>query len=153
MWPFSKKKVPQVPFPKGHPMGEHVKMPSQPAELPPVKAPQKLAPEQIKEAAGIKEAAAMPPEMSEEPMEEITMPEPVLLRPDQSEPLFIKKDVYQRILGEIASLQGDLDNLHELNKDLEHSEFNEENHYAKVRRAVKSSHDRLVQVDNILFKS
>src|SRR3989344_484924 len=71
----------------------------------------------------------------------------------KSEPLFVKMEVYQRILGEMDDLKLILSKLGEINRHLESSEYNEENNFEKLRREVKLIHDRLLQIDKILFKS
>ncbi len=150
MWPFSqKKKVPRVPFPEPRPLDEgSLRFPRY--------APQEkiIQPEKIQEAAGIKEEM-LPPEEDIPLLEETPMAIPSELpffQSQMSKPLFIKKDVYQRILGELESLKGDLFNLSELNRDLEKSEYNEENNYVILRKSMKSIHDRCLQIDKILFK-
>ncbi len=71
----------------------------------------------------------------------------------ESEPLFVKVDVYQHILGELDSMKIDLDALSGISKSLETSEYNEEDNFAKLKRTVRAIHDRLLQVDKTLFKS
>ena len=67
-------------------------------------------------------------------------------------PLYVKVDIYQRILGELDTVKGKLTHLQEINSRLESSEYNEDQHFVKLRRAVKNLHDRLQQMDKTLFK-
>ena len=152
MWPFSfKKKVPKVPFPEGRLDEGSLRFPRH-APLEKV-----IGPEKVQEAAGINKKEMLPETeelaFEESPMEEVTPMGLPSFQPQVSEPLFIKKEVYQRMLEELESLCGDLLNLNELNTDLEKSEFNEENNFALLRKYVKSMHDRLLQADKVLFKS
>lgn len=155
-WLFGKKKVPKVPFPEGQIVDETA------LRFPGGSSSERvIEPEQLKEAAGFKEQR-MPsfPAMDGE-MEETEAPRKTmgLFRREtspfvqNSEPLFVKMEVYQRILGEMDELRLTLTKLSEINKHLESSEYNEENNFETLRREVKLAHDRLLQVDNVLFKS
>ena len=70
-----------------------------------------------------------------------------------SKPLFVRVEVYQKILGEIDSLRDDLKELNHFNGSLENSEYNEETNFVKLKKGVKVMHDRLLQVDKIIFKA
>jgi len=94
----------------------------------------------------------LPPVSKSKPskLEEVT-PAPV----DSEEtggPLYVKIDVYRRIWGEVEGLRGKLNDLQETNVKLEGSEYNEEHNFTKLRRSIKGVHDRLLQIDKILFK-
>ncbi len=67
-------------------------------------------------------------------------------------PYYIKVDVYQQLLAEIEGLHKDTHTLDSTNRHLETSEYNEEENYEKVRRSLKSTHDRLQAVDRVLFR-
>src|SRR3989338_132966 len=96
MWPFNlKKKVPKVPFPEGRLLDEGSLRFPRHAPMDKI-----IEPEKVKEAAGIN-SMEMLPEPEEIASEELPMKEvPYLRRPSfqsqVSEPLFIKKEVYQR---------------------------------------------------------
>ena len=159
-WLFGrKKKVPKVPFPQGHLV--------QPGTLKfPIDSGEKIIePNYVKEAAGLIEEKVPLKEQKLEPMPELPE-EPMLAQvqkisrqnvPEhtitQSEPLFVKVDVYQRILGEITGLHQYLSDLSTANRGLENSEYNEEANFDKLRKSMKSLHDKLLQADNILFKT
>lgn len=160
-WLFGKKKkVPKVPLPEGHALDPgSLKFPSRLA------SERIIEPEQLKEAVGFEKPVAptMPteemPARDSEPLPQMPFPtEPVQQRPlspmnTEKEPLYIKVDVYQRILAEIDDLKSNVSALNDTNRKLENSEFNEEANFEKLRRIVKLMHDRLLQVDKALFKS
>ncbi|MBS3169599.1 hypothetical protein J4210_03865 [Candidatus Woesearchaeota archaeon] len=166
---FSRKKVPKVPFPTGHPAGEGaLRFPSMRPEE------RVIEPAKVKEAVGLEMpsiteeaptfAARRPLEESVFPREEqrAALPEatsrsgaariPSFHPKAEEEPLFVKVDVYQRILGEIESIKTDVSAAFEASKRLETSEYNEEENYTKLKRAIRVIHDRLLQVDKNLFK-
>ncbi len=66
---------------------------------------------------------------------------------------FIRIDVYQNIISEIEALNEDLSNLSSIQKKMDTSEYNEEQHFNKLKREIKSLHDNFLQIDKILFKS
>jgi hypothetical protein len=71
----------------------------------------------------------------------------------ESGPLFIKVDVYQRILGEFDLLKDKLGELSKASTGLENSEYNEEDNFAKLKKSVRLLHDKLLVMDKTLFKS
>lgn len=110
-----------------------------------------IKPEKLKKAAGLEkpfEEEMMPTKKKGMMPQEMPLP-PAF----NQEPLYIKMDVYQRVLGELELLRSNLNALGQANKTLDHSEYNEEENFDKLRRTMKSLHDRLLQVDKILFKS
>ncbi len=170
VWPFTKQKVPKVPFPEGHSMEGTLRFPTMRPEE------RVIEPSRVKEAVGL-EMPSITEEAPSFPSFEGSTPEnfrsrgepspvpvapsrtatgtavPVAYGQSESEPLFVKVDVYQRILGEIDSLKKDMNDMFETTKKLETSEYNEEENYAKMKRAVRVVHDRLLQVDKTLFKA
>ncbi len=111
-----------------------------------------IEPEQVKAAAGLERPLPL-----EEPRSMPALP-PLTLREEMPEPpaegsLYVKVDVYQRILGEVDDLRRKLDRLQEVNKGLETSEYNEDTDFVKLRRTVKNLHDRTLQIDKVLFKA
>lgn len=122
---------------------------------------------EIKEAVGFDQPMAFPEEMEEEPSvarlrkEELPMPPleeetpgfSTELKSSSGEKLFVKMDVYRRIIGEMDLLKKNLLQLQEINKNLDSSEFNEDKHFNKLRRLMKGLHDNLLSVDKALFKS
>ena len=153
-WLFkSKKTVPKVPFPEAQPFGsDTLRFPEKTKE-------RVIEPEEIMDAAGLKEemAATKPekidfePKLAEEELDE-NLPLPEAPGPITNEPLYVKVDVYQRILGEIGNLKGHLLELNETNRALDNSEYNEEANFDALRKALKAIHDRLLEADKILFK-
>ena len=71
----------------------------------------------------------------------------------ESEPSFVKVEVYQEMLGAIAESKQELNELAEINRKLETSEYNEEDNFTKLKRAVRVMHDRLLLIDKTLFKA
>ena len=156
-WLFGKKKVvPKVPLPPGRFMEESSL--SFPNKVPVEKV---IIPEHVKKAAGVKK-----PMFPEEPSRlkmpvpkpikapdfpTKFMPQPMVVR-DMEEPLYVKVEVYQKILGELQDIKAELSTLNSLTKDLEKSEFNEEHNFNKLKGEVKVMHDKLLLADKILFK-
>ena len=155
-WLFGrKKKVPKVPFPEGQLIDPNT------LRFPETYSERVIEPDSIKAAAGLSrkemtlrsmETEKMPEEsiFPEEEVVTTTTPENII---STGEPLFVKVDVYQRILGELSVLHDYLGSLDETNKKLDNSEYNEEANFDKLRRTMKSMHDRLLQADKVLFKS
>jgi len=169
-WLFgNKKKVPRVPFPEGLPIEEGNSFKKfNPGSLNlSDKVPKKriIEPEKIKSAVGIDKGFNFSEDMENMPsMEEESkeLPKPTLfpkfsnekpLFMTKGEPLFIKVDVYQRLLGELDNIKVNVSDLYEANRKLASSEYNEENHFVKLKQTVKQVHDRLLQIDKTLFKS
>ncbi|MBI4151537.1 hypothetical protein HY496_01090 [Candidatus Woesearchaeota archaeon] len=172
---FSRKKIPKVPFPPGHPAGEGA------LRFPSLKPEERvIEPTKVKEAVGLEppsiteeapsrglpplpsfEKAPVTERMPSKPAQttEEMPPRPVFRTSmvstltEESEPLYVKVDVYQRLLGEIDSIKKEVTDAFEISKDLETSEYNEEENFAKLKRSVRIIHDRLLQVDKTLFKS
>lgn len=170
-WLFGKKKVvPKVPFPEGKPFDENT-----------LRFSKRFAGDKIIEPDDIKAAAGMsqsvfpegdfnPEEMPwkkpgkgkffsfpgfSKPMPQIPEPE-IAGEPVQhlaEGPLFIKMDVYRQILEDVDDLRKKTSELQEINKILEKSEYNEETNFIKLNRAIKTMHDRLLQVDKKIFKA
>lgn len=149
--------MPQVPFPQGQGLDEGAL--SFTGMPPPEKV---ITPDHLKMAAGMDEELprpvfpSFPPEKFPEqvqpgPSRKMSAPEQLLRKQDEP-PMYLKVEVYQRILGEIDRLRTDFVHLNMTNQHLTNSEYNEENNFTKLRRAVRGMHDRLLQVDKALFK-
>jgi len=157
-WLFGKKKIePKVPLPEGKPFNER--------SLQLLKKEQSekvIEPGRIQAAAGLEKPIILPeenlPTKEQEESEEAPVPQPFTTSLQQPfaeqkvEPLFIKMDVYQKILGELDEIKGKLTELRETSKNLEGSEYNEEKNFLKLRKITKVMHDRLLQADKIIFK-
>ena len=150
-WLFGKKKVPKIPFPEeqvvdetawrfmGGSSAERVIEPEHTNHAPLFGIPR--MPSFSSDRKEVSQKSANPFQRSFSP-------------PSMSnEPLFVKMEVYQRILGEMDSLKLALSKLGDISRHLESSEYNEESHFDILRREVKLAHDKLLQVDKLLFKS
>lgn len=164
-WLFgSKKKVPKVPFPEGMPIDKKQ------LDFNSLRFPKKItSKENIIEPEGIKAAAGLSKEGIELPVIgedfETEMPTKVKSAFDKkprlptpffagsNEPLYVKLGIYQRLLGELNSLKSNINKLKEVNHHLSTSEYNEENNFKKLKRSVKNIHDRLLEMDKIIFKT
>ena len=162
-WLFGRKKVvPKVPFPQGRPMDEKA------LQFPTMGSSDRvIEPDKVKEAVGFSKPMAFPDEEESMPMDE-DLPETPM--PNFSSPskysssasvssgvmpkheLYVKVEVYQRMLGELDELRRGFMDLQHLGKNIDESEYNEENNFNKLRRGMKSLHDSLLQADKILFK-
>ena len=162
-WLFGRKKVvPKVPFPQGRPFDEKA------LQFPSIDSSDRIIePEKIKEAVGFSKPMAFPDEEENMPMPEDLPEEPAFPFPTGKKyappapssdlmpkhELYVKVEVYQRMLGELDELRQGFMDLQHINKNIEESEYNEENNFNKLRRGMKSLHDSLLQADKILFKS
>ena len=160
-WLFGRRnKVPKVPLPKGIPIDDKA------LRFPTAPAPERIiVPDMVKEAVGIdrtpfpEEDFAGDAEMGFSGRVSALKPPKVTsaIRPLSSQPegqeLYVKMDVYQRILQEIEATTDKMGELSEINKALEMSEYNEKNNFSHLRRQIKSLHDHLLHIDKTLFKA
>lgn len=163
-WLFGRKKVvPKVPFPQGRPIDEKA------LQFPTISPSERvIEPEKVKEAVGFSKPMAFPDEEESMLLEEEVSEAPVPSFPPQrkyvgpesvsagimpKQELYVKVEVYQRMLGELDDLRRGFAGLQQINKTIDESEYNEENNFNKLRRGMKSLHDSLLQADKILFKS
>ncbi len=165
-WLFGAKKVPKVPLPQGYKLDEGA------LRFPSMSTPQQrvIQPEQVKQAVGFEKPYSFPedieeqandqndqnmPSYSEQPRESLASMPKMGFTPatEKSNPLYVKVEVYQQILGQLDGLKSDLTHLTDSNRQLESSEYNEQNNFDRLRRSVKSMHDRLLQIDKELFNS
>ena len=77
---------------------------------------------------------------------------PKMMMRNADEPLYVKVEVYQKILGELQSIKRDLSTLNNFTKKIEESEFNEKHNFNKLKGEVKVMHDKLLLADKVLFK-
>lgn len=144
-----RKKVPSLTLPPHLGSGNALQFPTSP---PPGRV---IEPEAVKMAAGVKPIPPSAPPMPEpryiQEEEVPSMPSPTApLMGDSG--LYVKVDVYQRILGEFESVKSDFSDLKTANRHLQESEYNEEESFARLRNAMKTIHDRLLSIDKTLFK-
>jgi hypothetical protein len=180
-WLFGKKKVPQVPFPQGQLVGGKTLRFPTPSSTEKIIEPKQVKaavgfekpiprpiPNQIPSSSSpdprpaFSPRAEMPPRPSQPmqrvaPTQQPSSPESFSARPSinpfQSDegPLFVKVNVYQRILGEMELLRRELVQLSHYNRELENSEYNEEASFVKLRNSMRHVHDRLLDADKKLF--
>jgi len=148
-WLFGKKKMmPKVPFPlsRSSEEGQFQFSRTFPSE-------KVIEPENFKQAAGLDQPIF--PEVEEEPspLSQRIKEELNPFTPEQSTPVYVKVDVYESILGELDGLRGMVSQLNNANVHLRSSEYNEETNFTKLRKAIRNIHDRLLQMDKILFKA
>ncbi len=144
-WLFGRrKKVPLVPFPEGRMMDENaLRLPGR------ISTDRIIEPDYIKQAAGVEMPPLMPRTMAQEPFPTAETIPPGM-GPENF--VYVKVDVYQRVLGELELIRGKLAELQEIDQHLQSSEYNEEHNFVKLRRAVKSMHDRFLLIDRTIFK-
>ena len=115
-----------------------------------------------KKGAKQKAAVAMPPPVANDSFSNEEMNDEAMDYDDNSSgensyqeegPLFVKVDVYQRVLGELDDLKHQLNILKDVQHKLEDSEYNEERNFDKLRKSMKVIHDQMLQVDRVLFKA
>jgi len=158
-WLFGKKKkIPKVPLPMGRPMdSETLQFPSR------ISSEKEIKLDQIKEAVGIKKEMELPSMMEEETNavpEQSNIPSPFQQDIETTNfespvngPIYVKLNVYQRLLGEVEDLKSDLRELSNVNSQLETSEYNEEKNFAKLRTSVRTIHDRILNMDKTIFNA
>ncbi len=143
--------MPKVPFPEGKLNEGALLFPGMGFQEKVIK------PEQLKAAAGLDDGLPELPPLSfpsEPPQPSFPSKRaiPQSFTRQEDVPVYLKVEVYQRILGEIEGLRVDFAHLQVANINLTSSEYNEENNFTKLRKAVRGIHDRLLQVDKVLFK-
>ena len=119
-----------------------------------------IEPDQIKAAAGLGKPVAFPDgedQMHEEDLPLSRSQTASLQMPTADQikrgPLYVKVNAYQELLGEMDAIKAKLNEMTEISKALEVSEYNEETDFTKLRRAVKGLHDRLLVIDKTIFKT
>ena len=169
-WLFGKKKEPKIALPQGHPADEkELRFPSTPS-----KGQKVIEPDHMKKAAGMSRPVSKPaPRLPEMPT-----PAPLPVKQDAKPvsrpmpspfsnqkmapprfptetsmegPLYVKVDVYQRLLGEIEDLKKDVRSLSHINNKLHVSEYNEDASFTKLQKVMKVMHDKLREMDERLF--
>ncbi len=157
-WLFGKKK-PKVPLPQGRFLDEKA------LQFPALPQGEKvIQPEMLKKAAGLGELPPNDfPDTDFPALPETSVPQTVSQRaplpvpqrmemPKGSGPRYIKVGVYQRILGEMDGLKETLTDLQGSNRKLDDSEYNEESNFEHLKKSVKLMHDRLLQIDKVIYK-
>ena len=153
-WLFGRKKVvPKVPFPEGRPFDEKS------LQFPTSFAAEKvISPAQVQAAVGVRapkevvEDQEMTETMQEMPERQSFMQPRKFPNEPAGGNSFVKVEVYRKILSQIDDMNKSVHDLKEASKSLDASEYNEETHFIKMRRATKSVHDHLLQIDKTIFK-
>ena len=155
-WLFGrKKKIPKVPLPEGHTFDEEtLQFPAAPPSEKVIEL------EEVKKAAGVEESPEEGPSPIQEPIPKMPalptkLTKGIVEEPgeEQKEPCYVKVGVYRRMIGEIDNLKENLSELDNAQLTLESAEYNEEHKFDNLKRKIKSIHDRLLDADQMLFKT
>ena len=156
-WLFGKKKiVPKVPFPEGRGIDKNS------LQLPQKSSREKvILPDQVKAAVGLEQSEPIPQQEETLPTQteqNVEMPpfssQPETKIPEQKikKQVNVKVNTYRNILTELNELKKNAFEFNDINKKLELSEYNEEKDISRMKKSTKSMHDRLLQIDKIIFK-
>jgi len=142
---FSRKKKIEVPIP---PPKNLLKFPK------PSQVERVIEPEKIKEAVGIEKPTLPLPESLEKlEKPKLTFPTPPETFPSTIRPFFIRVQYYQKILDDLDHIKKNTTKLDKTVETLEKSEFNESKNYEKLKNNLKKIHERLLFMDELIFKS
>ena len=175
-WLFGKRKEPRVPLPEAHEVDDSS------LRFPNSYSKKIIEPKKIKEAVGFEKPLEMPMEpepVTEKPRMPPPLPRvrpvrqvktelppstivnrdftetpslPVPAQIHQGDELFVKVEMYHHLLGKLEMAHHNIVELDQISKKLERSEYHEDEHFEKMKTAVKSLHDKLLRVDKLLFK-
>ncbi len=159
-WLFGKKKVaPKVPLPEGLFDDRNLQFSKK------FSGEKVIEPENLQAAAGFNQPFNLPsdleapaPPLKSKGKSKNAVPTFAQEKPESafpissSGPVYVKVDVYREILQEVDAMKSELNQLKDINTKLETSEYNEEHNFDKLKKAMKSVHDRLLLVDKTLFK-
>jgi hypothetical protein len=67
-------------------------------------------------------------------------------------PCFLRVQHYQTLLDALADIQNNVKGLDQINKDLSQSEFHENKDHERLKNNLKRIHDRLISMDDSIFK-
>ncbi len=112
--------------------------------MPPSRPP-RAAPLPSRPSPKLPDLGAPLPDMPERPLVSVKLN-------NQDGPVFVGMENYKMILNEIKDAKKELNDLAEISRNLEKSEFSEEKSFGDLRSSVKSLHDKLLSVDEVLFK-
>lgn len=160
-WLFGKKRVaPKVPLPEGLFDDKNLQFSKK------FSGEKLIEPENLQAAVGFNQPFNLPPDLevpapspkSKGKSKNAALPTFAQEKPESalpissSGPVYVKVDVYREILQEVDVMKSELNQLKDINTKLETSEYNEEHNFDKLKKAMKSVHDRLLLVDKTLFK-
>ena len=122
-------------------------------------------PEKIKSAVGLDS-----PPQPKEPEEKLLPPPPLPPKPSQFTPLpkpslppqptnltiqkpfFLRIQHYQHLLTNLGGIKNNLTQMGHASEQLSKSEFNENQKYEQLKNHLKKIHDRLLSMDDLIFK-
>lgn len=149
-WLFGHKKVqPKVPFPEGRTVEGTLNFPGKNSRG------RVIEPDEVKAAAGLEKPLVFPQPESPSPFSfkrTVEMPPPSMAPFHSFEsasdgPLFLKLDSYQQVLSELNNIKATIASV-----NITISRYNEDEEFLKLRKSVKSLHDKLIAIDKVLFK-
>ena len=138
-WFFKKKKV-TVPLPEHS--SDLLKFPTS------TKIP---APEEIKQSVGLEEPPTMPDMAMPEQEVPSTLPS-TQIASTSAYPFFLRVQSYQDLLKDASDIKTHVLELDLTTEKLENSEFNENKNYEKLRKELRKIHERLLYMDDLIFK-
>jgi len=157
-WFFKKRKteVPLPPtedlldFPQKASSGKRIE-PIRKKELPLPKPKDYTFPQKIKAAVRTSSDLPLPPELIERSLkkESIMVKHPAI---GNKRNFFIRVHDYQEIIVNLEDIGSNSLEIEKANKRLDQSEFNENKSYENLKNNLKRIHDRLLLIDDIVFK-
>lgn len=72
--------------------------------------------------------------------------------PHLQKPCFLRVQHYQKLQGDLDTIRINSNELDKVTEYLEKSEFNEGKHYERLKNDLKRIHDRLLFMDDLIFK-
>ena len=140
-WFFNKKKV-IVPLPEHS--DDLLKFPEPTAKS--------IAPETIKQSVGLEEPPQMPDMSSPENLAPGRGRVPTPVVQERAYPFFLRVQDYQELIKDASDIKTHVLELDLTTEKLENSEFNENKNYEKLKRDLRKIHERLLYMDDLIFK-
>ena len=146
IWFFKKKKV-TVPIPENH--EDLLQFPRSSSK--------RTIPEEIKKSVGLEEPPQMPDmALPEEPTLGIGAAPAKTVTPapnyQTAYPFFLRVQSYQELIKDTSDIKTHVLELDLTTEKLENSEFNENKNYEKLKRELRKVHERLLFMDDLIFK-
>ena len=79
--------------------------------------------------------------------------EDVVFKENERNYIFVKKEVYQKILGDMKLIDDISKTVSSINKKMNSYETKEIKHFKEMKKTVNSLHDNFLRVDKVLFKN
>ena len=119
----------------------------------------RIEPEKIKEAVGLQEPKPeelLPPEHQGKELDS-TFPEETAMSQrtffiDAKKPFFLRMQTHQEIYKNALEMKNNSLELSEVTNEITDSEYNDDRQYEKLKNSLKRVHDKLLQVDEAIFK-